>query len=245
MYHLKVESLSKDFTLHMLEGRTLHALKDVSFSVEPGEFLAIVGRSGSGKSSLLRCIYRRYLPTRGGVFYYSESKIVNLAAASDREVLRLREREVGYVSQFLHAVPRTSACDVVAEPLLHRGADPEEARNRASSIMNSLGLPPNLWEAYPATMSGGERQRVNLARALVTRPALLLLDEPTSALDAETRSLAMNAIINLKRAGTTMLGVFHDTHTVGVLADRALVLEDGDVRWCGLAREVAELPMST
>lgn len=235
MNHLEVRSLSKRFTLHMLGGRRLQALEDVSFAVEPGEFLGVVGRSGSGKSSLLRCLYRRYLPDAGAILYAGEEGTVDLAVAGDRTVLRLRERELGYVSQFLQAIPRTSARDVVAEPLVGRGLPADEARERAAAVMDSLGLSPDLQETYPATMSGGERQRVNLARALAVRPRMLLLDEPTSALDPETRDLAVAAIGELKDEGTTMVGIFHDTGTLHALADRVLALEDGRVRWCGPA----------
>lgn len=244
MPHLRVESLSKLFTLHMLGGRHMKALSGVSFEAHPGEFLGVVGRSGSGKSSLLRCIYRRYLPTAGSIFYASQGGEVDLVTAGDRTVLRLREEELGYVSQFLQAIPRTPAREVVAEPLARRGLAPEEARKRADEMMEALGLPTSLQDAYPATMSGGEQQRINLARALIARPRLLLLDEPTSALDPETRSLAIGAIKSLKDAGTTMIGVFHDAETLDALADRVLVLEDGRARWCGPAGEAGGLVRS-
>lgn len=241
MPHLEVESLRKDFTFHMLGGRRLRAFEDVGFSVERGEFLGVLGRSGSGKSSLLRCIYRRYLPSSGSIIFESEDGLVDIASASEREVLRLREREIGYVSQFFRAIPRTPAVDVVAEPLIVRGEDRGRARELASEAMFSLGLPEELHEAYPATMSGGEKQRANLARALVGRPNLLLLDEPTSALDLQTRSLAIDAIGDLKAAGVTMVGIFHDFDSLKTLADRALVMEDGRMRWIGAAGEAVDL----
>lgn len=241
MPHLTVENLSKHFTLHMLGGRHLAALEDVSFTVERGEFLGIVGRSGSGKSSLLRCVYRRYLPTAGRILYALEDGPLDLAAAEDREVLRLREREIGYVSQFLRAIPRTPARAVVAEPLINRGAEQDEALGRAAAMLDSLGVPSHLADAFPATMSGGEQQRVNLARALVSSPRFLLLDEPTSALDPETRVLAMEAIRELKNAGTTMVGIFHDMESLATLSDRVLALEDGRVRWSGPASEASKL----
>ena len=240
-HHLKVEALSKHFTLHMLGGRRLQALEEVSFSVESGEFLGVVGRSGSGKSSLLRCLYRRYLPSAGSIHYVGKEETVDLVSADDRTVLDLRELELGYVSQFLQAIPRTLARDIVAEPLVRGGVELESALERASAMMYSLGLFSNLQETYPATMSGGERQRVNLARALVGRPRLLLLDEPTSALDPETRVLAVAAIRELKDEGTTMVGIFHDAETLQALANRVLALEDGRVRWCGPAKEAAGL----
>ena len=238
-HHLRVGSLCKRFTLHMLGGREMTAFEGVSFTVERGEFLGVVGRSGSGKSSLLRCLYRSYLPTSGEILYASEEASVDLAIAADREVLRLRDGEIGYVSQFLRAVPRVPAREVVAEPLVRRGLG--DALERAAAMLDSLGLSPDLQEALPATMSGGEQQRVNLARALVSRPRLLLLDEPTSALDPETRGLAVEAIRELKAAGTTMVGIFHDGDTLAALGDRVLALENGRVRWSGPASEAAEI----
>lgn len=235
--HLTIESLSKTFVLHSLNSRRLHAFGDVSFTVAQGTFVGLSGRSGSGKSSLLRCIYRSYLPTTGSILYSSHSGVVDLANADDRTVLRLRRREIGYVSQSLWAVPRTPARNVVAEPLVDQGTDVGEARERASVTLATLGLSPELQETYPATMSGGERQRVNLARALVTRPRLLLLDEPTSALDSETRTLAVEALMDLKETGTTMVGIFHDADTVGTLADQVVVLGSGRVRWSGPVEE--------
>lgn len=240
-HHLKVESLHKRFTMHMLEGLGMTALEDVSFAVERGEFLGVIGRSGSGKSSLLRCLYRRYLPTSGRMLYASESGVVDLACAADREVLGLRGQEIGYVSQFLHAIPRMPARDVVAEPLILLGAPTEVAREEAGAMMGSLGLPRKLGDSFPATMSGGEQQRVNLARALLGRPRLLLLDEPTSALDPETRVLAVEAIKDLKSTGTTMIGVFHDAATLEALSDRVLALESGKVRWTGHAGDASGL----
>lgn len=240
---LNVESLHKRFTLHVLDGRRMRALEDLSFTVQSGEFLGVVGRSGSGKSSLLRCLYRRYLPTSGSMVYDSENGPVDLASVGDREVLRLRERELGYVSQFLRAVPRTPARDVVAEPLVRRGVPAGEAREKAEAVMDSLGLPARLGGAFPVTMSGGEQQRVNLARALAGRPRLLLLDEPTSALDPETRALAVQAIRDLKDAGTTMIGVFHDEETLIALADRVLALEAGRMRGIGPPEKVLGLSL--
>lgn len=238
---LKVEGLSKEFTLHMLGGRRMRALEDVGFTVQRGEFLGIVGRSGSGKSSLLRCLYRRYLPTEGSVLYASTGGAVDLASTDDRTALRLRREEIGYVSQFLYVIPRTPAVDVVAEPLTEKGVGLEEARGLATEMLATLGVEAGLGEAYPATMSGGERQRVNLARSLIARPRLLLLDEPTSALDPETRALAVDTILALKREGTTMVGVFHDGETLLALANKVLSLEGGRVKWSKPASEAAGL----
>lgn len=241
-YHLKVECLSKSFSLGAEDGRRLRALEEVSFDVYDGEFLGIVGRSGSGKSSLLRCLYRRYLPSSGRILYVSrDGRETDLATADDREVLELRRRELGYVSQFLRAIPRTPALDVVAEPLFEQGRNVEEAREHAAFTMDALGIPDHLRDVYPATMSGGEQQRVNLARALISRPRLLLLDEPTSALDPETRALAIEAILQLKHAGTTMIGVFHESRSLTSLADTVMSMESGYASWCGPVGEATEI----
>lgn len=241
-HHLKVESLSKSFALGTQGGRCLRALEEVSFVMDSGDFLGVVGRSGSGKSSLLRCLYRRYMPSSGRILYASQEGLeTDLAVAADREILDLRRQELGYVSQFLRAIPRTPALDVVAEPLLERGEHAERARERAASTLDTLGIPEQLWDVYPATMSGGEQQRVNLARALISSPRLLLLDEPTSALDPETRTLAIEAILKLKHEGTTMIGVFHEAHSLASLADTVLAMESGYARWCGPAEEATAI----
>ncbi|MDO8189050.1 ATP-binding cassette domain-containing protein [Conexibacter sp. JD483] len=239
MPHLDVRALSKTFTMHLLGGTTLTAFADVSFTVPRGRFLAIVGRSGSGKSSLLRCLYRRYLPSTGAIRYATAGGTVDLLSAPDREVLRLRRSEIGYVSQFLQAIPRVPSRDIVAAPLLRAGAEPAQARAAADEMLERLGMSAALRGTFPATMSGGERQRVNVARALCAAPRLLLLDEPTSALDPETRRLALAAILALKRDGATAVGIFHDREAVEALADDVLVLEDGAVSWHGPVADYA------
>jgi alpha-D-ribose 1-methylphosphonate 5-triphosphate synthase subunit PhnL len=223
---LDVRGLHKTFTLYLLGGRRLAALTDVSFSVGPGELLAVLGPSGSGKSTLLKCLARTYLPTSGVARYDSACfGLIDLASIPDAAIVRLRHSEIAVVTQFLHAVPRTPADLVVAEPLLHAGVDRGEARERARELMARLRLPADLHDAHPATFSGGERQRVNLARALVGSPRLLLLDEPTSALDPGTRRAAAKLIGERVSAGATAIGVFHDMATVEELATRALLIE--------------------
>ncbi len=227
---LTVQGLSKTFTLHLLGGRRLPALVDASLSVAAGELVAVLGASGSGKSTLLKCLCRAYLPT-GGSAWYESARFgpVDLVRVPDAAMVTLRAGEIAVVSQFLHAVPRTPADLVVAAPLLTAGVDRAAARDRARQLMARLRLPERLHDAYPATFSGGECQRVNLARALVTAPRLLLLDEPTSALDPDTREAAIALIRERVAAGAAAIGVFHDLSTVEKLANRAVTVSNGRV----------------
>jgi len=224
---LSVDGLCKTFDMHVLGDTQVVGLDDVSFAVEEGEFLAVVGESGSGKSSLLKCLYRTYDPSSGTVVYHGPDGDVDLAACSDRTVIDLRGDAIGYTSQFLDEIPRVPAVDVVARPLVEGGVDREDARETARELLSALSVPAELWEAYPATFSGGERQRVNLAQAIAPQPDLLLLDEPTSALDAGTRRAAIDLLSTFLGPGTTVIGVFHDADVVDAVADRVLVLEDG------------------
>jgi alpha-D-ribose 1-methylphosphonate 5-triphosphate synthase subunit PhnL len=227
---LTVEHLSKTFDMHVLDDKRVVGLDDVSFTVDGGEFLAVVGESGSGKSSLLKCIYRTYDPTAGRAVYHGANDDVDLAACDDRRIIELRGDDIGYTSQFLDEIPRVPAVDVVARPLREQGQSTAEARDRAEMLLSRLRLPEELWDAYPATFSGGERQRVNLAQAIAPKPRLLLLDEPTSALDPETRAAAIDLLREYLGDGTTVLGVFHDRDVVEAVADRVVVLDDARVR---------------
>jgi alpha-D-ribose 1-methylphosphonate 5-triphosphate synthase subunit PhnL len=227
---LTVEHLDKTFDMHVLDDKRVVGLDDVSFAVDEGDFLAVVGESGSGKSSLLKCVYRTYEPTAGSVVYHGRDGDVDLATCDEREVIALREDAIGYTSQFLDEIPRVPAVDVVARPLREQGLAADEARERAERLLSRLHLPEALWDAYPATFSGGERQRVNLAQAIAPKPHLLLLDEPTSALDPETRAAAIDLLEEYLDDRTTVVGVFHDTNVVRAVADRVLVLDDARVQ---------------
>lgn len=226
---LKVDGLKKNFNLHILK-KEIIGLKGVSFIVEPGDFLGIVGRSGSGKSSLLKCIYRTYLPSEGAIYLeHGGYRRTNLATASTAEILLLRQSYIGYASQFLKPIPRITALDLVAEPLLNRGIGREEAREEAKKYLLDLHLQAELWDSYPVLFSGGEQQRVNLARALITKPKLLLLDEPVASLDAHTQEFVIHILLAAKTAGTTILGIFHNLPVLERLADKVLVLNEGVV----------------
>lgn len=200
-------------------------LRNLSFSVPSGQFLGIAGPSGIGKSSILKCIYRTYLPTAGHIRFQSLTYgEIDLASADERQISRLRKLEIRYVSQFLRVIPRVEAIDIVAERLLSNGADAGEARRQAGEMLDMLRVPRSLWKAYPATFSGGEQQRINLARALVVPSRLLILDEPTASLDNESKKSVVALLQDMKRKGTTMIGVFHDVDIMEQLADTILDL---------------------
>jgi alpha-D-ribose 1-methylphosphonate 5-triphosphate synthase subunit PhnL len=223
---LTVENLSKDFTLHILGGKNIEACRNVSFNVPKGTFLGLSGPSGAGKSTVLKCIYRTYLPSSGSVWYDSaEYGRIDLANLPDRAVIDIRTREIGYVSQFLKVIPRVSALDVVMEPILARnGVTREEARNRAVGLLERLRIPEHLFDAYPATFSGGEQQRINIAHAVSWNPRLLLLDEPTSSLDPGSVGLVLELLSELRQVGTTMIGIFHDRELMETVTDSVFAI---------------------
>jgi alpha-D-ribose 1-methylphosphonate 5-triphosphate synthase subunit PhnL len=220
---VEVQQLSKAFELHILGGKLIHALQEINFSISEGEVIGLTGKSGSGKSSLMKCVYRTYLPSSGAIRYASRSGVVDLASAPDHAVIALRRSEIRYCAQFLSVIPRVSALDVVSQPIA-RSAD---ARAQASLLLERLGLPRELWDAYPVTFSGGEQQRINVARSIIARPRLLLIDEPTASLDAATKDTVIDLIRELRRSGTSVLCISHDTYTLNRLADRCLHLEGG------------------
>ncbi|NPV03805.1 MAG: phosphonate C-P lyase system protein PhnL [Syntrophaceae bacterium] len=226
---LEVNNLSKTFTVHILGGKVIEGFGGVSFRAAPGEFLGLAGRSGSGKSSVLKCIYGTYLPTAGEIWFDSAGGggRINLAASDEQTILGVRRREMGYVSQFLRVIPRVAAVDVVAEPLLRRGTDPAEARSRAAALLERLAIPARLHDAYPATFSGGEQQRINIARAVIWEPRLLLLDEPTASLDRAARQTVLALFRELKEKGSCLVGAFHDLASLEALADRMFSLDNG------------------
>lgn len=219
---ITVDNLSKNFHIHTLGNKVIEALRAISFQVAAGEFLGLSGPSGTGKSTILKCIYRTYLPTAGDIWYQSKGYgRINLAKTANRTVLGLRSREIGYVSQFFKVIPRVSALEVVAEPLVTRnGTALNVARTRAAELLERLHIPPYLIDAYPATFSGGEQQRVNIARAVIWKPGLLLLDEPTASLDSEAATVVLEILRELKEEGTTMIGIFHQHGMIQKITDR-------------------------
>jgi alpha-D-ribose 1-methylphosphonate 5-triphosphate synthase subunit PhnL len=218
---ISVENLGKTFTLHILGDKKIEACRDVCFRVPPGGFLGLAGPSGAGKSTVLKCMYRTYLASSGAIRYHSAAHgMVDLATLPDQAVIDIRHRELGYVSQFLKVIPRVSALDVVMEPILSRnGVTRDAARKRAINLLERLHIPAHLFDAYPATFSGGEQQRVNIARAVSWRPRLLLLDEPTASLDQDSVGIVLDILRELRQEGTTMIGIFHDATLLQSVTD--------------------------
>lgn len=217
---LNVEGLSKEFVMHIRDDAKIEGFSDVSLSLTDGALIAVTGPSGVGKSSLLKCIYRTYTPTGGHVYYTTAGcNEVDLATAEPREIIRLRNKEIGYVSQFFSVIPRVSALDILIQTQTAVGVSPSGARAKSADYLERVGIPERLWDMYPATFSGGEKQRLNIANALITRPRLLLLDEPTASLDVRSKEWVMRLILDLKKEGTAMIGVFHDEIAIRILAD--------------------------
>ena len=227
---LDVQELRKQFVLHMNGGSTIEPLDGISFRVVPGTVFLISGKSGAGKTSILKCIYRTYLTTAGAILY--ESQVlgrVDLATADEATIRALREQEIGYCSQFLRVLPRVSALDIAAEPMLRRGVAEDEARARAAGWLARLDVAESRWQAYPVTFSGGEQQRLNVIRALIAAPRLLLLDEPTASLDTYSKSIVLDMIADAKRAGVTIVVVSHDSQAFEGLADDGYMMDGSNV----------------
>jgi len=222
---LQVRNLSKTFVLHTQGGVSLPVLAETSMTADAGECVALVGPSGAGKSTLLRCIYGNYRIDDGEVLIDDGIEVVDIGKAEPRRIIELRRRTVGYVSQFLRVVPRVTTLDVVSEPLRMIGVKRDEAEERAATLLARLRIPERLWALPPATFSGGEQQRVNVARGLVVSTPLLLLDEPTASLDAENRDTVVEIIRETVAAGTAVVGIFHDVEVREAVATRFVDLQ--------------------
>ena len=194
----------------------------MSFALKTRECAVLGGPSGVGKSSIIKMLYGNYAADTGQIIVQHDGRLIDLASASPRTVLAVRRDTIGYVSQFLRTVPRVSAVDVVAEPLAVRGVDREDARAKARELLARLNLPEMLWSLPPATFSGGEQQRVNIARGFITDHPVLLLDEPTASLDAKNRQVVMEMIGEKKAAGVALLGIFHDQDVRDAVADAVI-----------------------
>ena len=222
---LQTTDLSKTFTLHGRAGLQLPVFSGINLSVGPGECLALTGHSGSGKSSLLRCLYGNYGASSGEVRIRHQNAWVSLSSAAPRQVFEVRRRTLGYVSQFLRVIPRVSTLDIVAEPLRRLGVATEDARRQAGQWLERLNLNERLWHLPPATFSGGEQQRVNIAHGLIAGQPVLLLDEPTASLDADNRRVVVELIRTAREQGAAVVGIFHDDEVRSAVASRCLDVE--------------------
>ncbi len=223
---IQINNLSKTFVLHNQGGAELPVLDGASLTVMPGECVVLDGPSGAGKSTLLKCVYGTYRASAGEIFVTTRQATVDITTARDQEVLRLRRDTIAYVSQFLRVIPRVPAIDVVAESVLGDAPHDEDslkrARFEAQHLLLRLRIPQRLWHVPPATFSGGEQQRVNIARSFVRPLPVMLLDEPTASLDAENRTTVIAMIREARDQGAAILGIFHDEATRNAVASRVI-----------------------
>lgn len=215
---IEIENLSKSFTLHNQGGAVIPVMVGAHLRVEPGECVALTGQSGAGKSTLMRMIYGNYLAASGSIRIGG----VDVATATPREIIRLRRETLGYVSQFLRVVPRVPTRTVVAEPLLALGKPEGGAHARAEELLTMLNIPERLWSLSPTTFSGGEQQRVNIARGFAHEYPAMLLDEPTASLDARNRDVVLSLIEGAKARGAAIIGIFHDEGARNQVCDRVV-----------------------
>jgi alpha-D-ribose 1-methylphosphonate 5-triphosphate synthase subunit PhnL len=222
---LEADSLAKTFTVHARGGARLPVFRDVSLSVAAGEAVALAGPSGAGKSSLLRMLYGNYHCEAGSIRVRHGDGWVDLATAPPRAVIEVRRQTMGHISQFLRVVPRVPTIEVVAEPLLARGASRSEAHRRAGALLERLHIPSRLWPLSPVTFSGGEQQRVNVARGFAAGYSILLLDEPTASLDAANRASVVELIGEARRGGAAIAAIFHDEALREAVCDRSIDMQ--------------------
>ncbi|MBN2232289.1 MAG: phosphonate C-P lyase system protein PhnL [Deltaproteobacteria bacterium] len=222
---IEVKNLTKQFVLHTQHGAVIRVFENLNLTVDAGECVVLTGPSGTGKSTLLRALYANYKPVSGEIIVRHEGEPIDIAAADYRLMLAIRRRTIGYVSQFLRVIPRVKTIDLVAEPLLALEHDPEDARRRAAGLLLRLNIGANLWELPPATFSGGEQQRVNLARGFIHPYPVLLLDEPTASLDAGNRATVIDLIREARDRGAAIVGIFHDQEVRDLVADRLIHLQ--------------------
>jgi alpha-D-ribose 1-methylphosphonate 5-triphosphate synthase subunit PhnL len=222
---IKAEGLSKTFVLHNQGGARIEAFRDLSLSVGRGRCLALHGPSGAGKSTLLKSLYANYKLDAGSVLVRHGDAIVDLPKVSPRAVLQVRKTTLGYVSQFLRVIPRVSVLDIVAGGLAADGVERGEALRRAGAMLLRLGIREKMWGLSPKTFSGGEQQRVNIARGFVRNYPILLLDEPTASLDAANREIAVKLILEAKARGAAIIGIFHDDAVREAVADEVFIMK--------------------
>ncbi len=226
---IEVRDLAKTFTLHQQHGVRLQVLRGLNFTVAAGECLVLHGQSGAGKSTLLRTLYGNYLPAGGSIRIRHAGDWLELVGAEPRQALAVRRQTLGYVSQFLRVIPRVPALEVVMEPALARGWTRVDAEARAEALLTRLNIPERLWQLAPGTFSGGEQQRVNLARGFMVSWPVMLLDEPTASLDEANAGVVLELIDEAKAAGSALIGIFHDRAIREAVADRYLDMTQEDL----------------
>lgn len=225
MRRITVTQVSKTFVLHNQGGTQLPVLNQMSFHVDAGECVVLYGQSGCGKSTLLKMLFGNYLADSGSIEIHTDQEVVDLVQAHPHDVLTLRRQTLSFVSQFLRVIPRVSIWDLVSDPLKRNGVDPSEIEDRVTQILHRLNLPESLWQLAPATFSGGEQQRVNIARSLILDSPIILLDEPTASLDANNREVVAELISEARARGAALVGIFHDDHLRAQIASRLIHLE--------------------
>ena len=219
---IQIKNLNKSFQLYNQNNTNINVFKNINFKVNKGEVVALTGNSGTGKSTLLKLIYGSYVISKGDVLISD----INIKKSSPRDILKLRKNKLGYVSQFLRVVPRVPTIDVVIEPLLEIGCEKKIALKKAQEILERLNIPKNLWNLSPLTFSGGEQQRVNIARGFIHNYPYLLLDEPTASLDQNNKNVVLDLIEKAKLNGSAIIGIFHDETARNKVATREVNLEN-------------------
>lgn len=221
---LDIQNLQKQFHLHLQGDTMIPVFKKLNLQVHAGECVVLHGVSGMGKSSLLKCIYGNYKPNGGHIFLHFADGKIDLANCTPQWIHAVRKHTIAYVSQFLRVVPRVPALQVVAQPLIDAGVEQQVAEAKAAELLERLHIASNLWQLSPTTFSGGEQQRINIARSFVVDYPVMLLDEPTASLDAKNRAVVLDLINEAKKRGAAMIGIFHDDETREEVADRTLEL---------------------
>jgi len=226
MIRLEVKDLNKTFKVHTRGSIEVKGFENINLTVKNGEFLSLFGPSGAGKSSILKTLYRTYTTTSGSIIFTRDDKSnIDISSASESEILNLRKSEIGYVSQFLQILPRVSAVDVVSEQLIFKGESESISREKAKELLAYLSIREELFDLSPLTFSGGEQQRVNIAKGIIAPKSLLLLDEPTASLDKTNTMKVVEKLKDLKKQGVAMVGIFHDLEAMKIISDRIYELE--------------------
>ena len=226
---ISANGISKKFVMHQQNGAEINVFNNLKFDAESGKCLILAGQSGSGKSTLLRMMYGNYLSNSGELKIKTGDHWVDMVTATPRQIVALRKNSIGYVSQFLKTIPRVTTLNVVMQPALERGISEEDAQKRAENLLSRLNIPESLWHLSPSTFSGGEQQRVNIARGFMVSWPILLLDEPTASLDEKNRDVVLELIQEAKDNGSAIIGIFHDAYVRQKVGNRQFNVLNNEV----------------